>query len=276
MRALPRASDFALAAHGMVLLERSLDLGAIAVRQSCSGWVSGSVCALAFVYVEEGYYPPAITHLGALTVSGRAGLLSARDGRGLERLWSPADWDHWDSFSGNPDELDRDLERLGGLLAEAGCEDPEGAFLCELAWRLSRADWSGAMQASADFACWAMEHEDGGSAHETFRLTAPGQVVESYEARGWLPPSSESRERAAAETIRGMGATAGQARELLTIMEDLHDPEDIVEWLNDPAEMPGPDPDDIVAGPSMTPREALSRGRADLVIDLARSECGDE
>lgn len=276
MAALPRATSFGLAGGGLALLERTLEGGATAVRESCADRFSDSVCALSFVYVEEGF-APRITYLGALTVGGRAALFGSGEAKGLALLWSPADWDHWDFFAGTPEEMDGDLERLGGLLGEAGCDDPEGAYLCELAWRLSRADWSAVMKTSPDFACWTMEHEgSGGPAHETFRVTAREEAVERYERRGWLPASRASRERPVARTMREMGASEGQALELLTIMRDLFEPEEIIEWLNDPSELPGPDRDDLDSGPGLTAREALARGRADLVLAAARNECGED
>ncbi len=90
-----------------------------------------------------------------------------------------------------------------------------------------------------------MEHEDGwtGSVHETFRMTATARAVEHYEQRGWIPARREDRERPVLETVQRMGATAAQARELLAIMANLLEPEEIIEWLNDPSDMPDDDPD---------------------------------
>lgn len=163
--------------------------------------------------------------------------------------------------------MESGLERIGDLLEEAGCKDSEGALLCELAWRLSRSDWSAVMETSPDFACWAMEHEDGwtGSVHETFRLTARAEAVERYEERGWIPASRQDRERPVIETVQRMGATEAQARELLAIMADLFEPDEIVEWLNDPSDMVEADEDpDRETG--WTAKEALAQGRADLLV----------
>jgi len=276
MRALPRAASFDLDSDGATLLERLLKGAGDAVRDSCRGRFSRPVCALAFIYVEEGL-PPAVTYLGALTDPGRSALLEEPGEKAMRLLWSPADWDHPDFFAGTPAEMDSGLEQIGDLLEEAGCEDPEGAFLCELAWRLSRADWSAVMETSPDFACWAMEHEDGwtGSVHETFRLTATVRAIEQYEKREWIPASRLDREHLVIETVERMGGTQTQARELLAIMTDLFEPDEIVEWLNDPSEVVGADKDpDRETG--WTARDALAQGRAALVIAAARIECGED
>lgn len=272
MRALPRAASFDLDSDGAALLERLLKGAGDAVRDSCRGRFSRPVCALAFIYAEEDF-SPAVTYVYALTEAGRSALLEEPGEKAMQLLWSPADWDHSDFFAGTPPEMHRGLEQIGDLLGKAGCEDPEGAFLSELAWRLSRTDWSGVMETSPDFACWAMEHEWTASVYETFRLTAPAEAVDHYQKRGWIPASQQDRERLVIETIERMGGAPTHARELLAIMADLFEPEEIIEWLNDPTDLPD---DDLDARLGRTVKEALQQGRVDLVIDAARNVCGDD
>jgi len=82
--ALPRAASFGLNPEGAALLERLLKDAGEAVRDSCRGRFSSPVCALAFIYVEEGF-PPAVTYVFALTEVGRSALLEEPRTNELER-----------------------------------------------------------------------------------------------------------------------------------------------------------------------------------------------
>jgi hypothetical protein len=143
-----------------------------------------AVCTLALVYVPQ--HDVALAgELCALTGPYRASLLQRADDQGLWQLWSPVhgDWDHalrdlWTQ------ERVQEGERVGAELIAAGCQDPEGAVNCELAWRLSRHDWSSTMTVSDDFACFAVEHEVTEDMFDTFRVTAPAAAA--YQQRNWL------------------------------------------------------------------------------------------
>jgi hypothetical protein len=184
---LPRATEFELPPAGAALLQRLLRTEEARVRAVLrKRTFAGPVCSLAFIYVWEHDLPTA-TYTYALTEQARDAAFERHGEQGLWVLWSPADWDHADILDDDPgQDVYREAERLAAALQEAGCEDPEGAFVCELAYRLARASWSGVMPITEDFACWAMEHESDEDALETFRVTALAAAVSAYAARGWL------------------------------------------------------------------------------------------
>ena len=113
---------------------------------------------------------------------------------GPEGIWSPGAWPHWDFLPIPAEAVYARAELVAADLAEGGCEEAEGAFLCELADRMSRLDWQQhGVVAAPDLACWAVEHDTpAGWGHETFRVTARPEVVTAYERAGWLPAASES------------------------------------------------------------------------------------
>jgi hypothetical protein len=154
-------------------------------------WCAGrrfdaAVCTLALVYVDQ--HDVALAgDLCALTEPYRASLLERPDDQGLWQLWSPcySDWDH--AFRDLWSEARTEAgERVGAELIAAGCADPTGAFNCELAYRLSRHDWSSTMTVTDDFACFAVEHEVNEDMFDTFRATAPAAAVAAYQQRNWL------------------------------------------------------------------------------------------
>jgi hypothetical protein len=188
MPPLARASSFPLTGPGVERLERRLRTDESRLREALGDQTfAGPVCAVAFVYVHQPPAIPLMTHAYALTRPAlEAAFARHGDEQGLWVLWSPADWDHAELPSWPSDEIVDEAERLATHLRRARCRDPEGAFICELAYRVARADWSDVMTVTDDFASWAMEHEETEDVFETFRVTAPPNVVSTYVARGWL------------------------------------------------------------------------------------------
>jgi hypothetical protein len=186
MPPLPRASEFGLPPEGAELLERLLGTEEARVQEVLGRETfAGPVCALAFIYVREHDLPTA-SYTYALTERARDAAFERHGEQALWVLWSPSGWDHADILDDPGEATYRDAERLAAALKEAACEDPEGAFVCELAYRFARASWSGVMPVTGDFACWAMEHELTEDVLDTFRVTAPPAAVSAYVARGWL------------------------------------------------------------------------------------------
>lgn len=186
MTPLPRASEAGLSGPAAERLETHLLADEARVREACEARTFvGSVCALAIVYVWQLDLPRA-TGLYVLTELARDAIFESQGEQGLWLLWSPADWDHSDILS-RPRTVDHtDVEGLASDLIAAGCADPEGAFVCELAYRLVRRDWSAVMPLTPDFAGWAMEHDLSPDVFDTFRVTAPEAAVTAYDARSWL------------------------------------------------------------------------------------------
>lgn len=188
MPPLARASSFALTGPGAERLERRLQTEERRLRTALREQTfAGPVCAVAFIYVHQPPALPIVTYAYALT---RAALDEAFERHGDEQalwiLWSPADWEDVTLRGWPPDDGIAEAELLAKQLKRARCQDPEGAFICELAYRLSRADWSDVMAVTDDFASWATEHEIDEDALETFRATVRPDVVRTYAARGWL------------------------------------------------------------------------------------------
>jgi hypothetical protein len=186
MPALPRATAFPLAPGAAERLEALLAAEFERVRVACADeGLDAPVCALALIYVHEHDLALA-ENLYALTEPARARTFDHRREQGLWDLWSPAGWDHTNLLGPVNEVRLRDGERVAASLIAAGCTDPQGAFVRELAHRLARHDWAGVMTTTVDFACWAVEHEVTEDVFETFRVTAPPRAVEAYEQRGWL------------------------------------------------------------------------------------------
>jgi len=188
MPPLARASSFALTRPGVDRLERRLRTEESRLRTALGErTLAGPVCAVAFIYVHQPPAVPVVAHAYALT---RAALDAAFERHGDEQalwvLWSPADWDHTDLLSWPSDDILDEAERLAKQLKRARCKDPEGAFICELAYRVARSDWTDVMAVTDDFASWAMEHEETPDIFETFRVTATPEAISTYTARGWL------------------------------------------------------------------------------------------
>ena len=190
MPALARASSFALTGPGVERLERRLKSEEHRLRAALGERTyAGPVCAVAFIYVHQPPAIPVVAHAYALT---RPALDAAFERHGDEQalwvLWCPAAWDHADVLIWPRDEdgIVEEAERLANQLKRAGCRDPEGAFISDLAYRVCRADWSDVMAVTDDFASWAMEHEETPDVFETFRVTAPPDIISTYAARGWL------------------------------------------------------------------------------------------
>ncbi len=208
---------------------------------------------------------PFPSHAGALTDAQRAAL-------GPEGIWSTGDWPHCDLLPIPPEAVYARAELVAADLAEAGCDQAEGAFLCELAYRMSRLDWQEhGVAAASDMACWAVEHDTpSGWAHETFRVTARPDVVTAYESAGWLPAASE----AGVETVlMDAGASDAQAREIVSALSELFDASEIFEWLGasliNPEELALPDAE---RREPLTALEVVRIGRADAVLAAIREE----
>jgi hypothetical protein len=185
--ALPRATDYVLAVGDASRLEDLLIVEHTRVRTAVANEdFDGPVCALALLYVGQEDIPVAFETY-ALTERERDTAL-ARDGeQGLWRLWSPADWGHaefvvWPS----DDRVVEDARCIAAALRQAGCDNPEGAVACELAYRLAHADWSDVMVVSQDFACWASHHDVTEETLKNFRASVTATTLAAYELRRWL------------------------------------------------------------------------------------------
>lgn len=271
MAALPLATSFPLPDDAAARLEALLGEAQTHVASVVlDELIEAPLACLAFVFTEE-HELPFPSYTAALSESERESLVAKQ---GPEVLWSPAEWQHWDFLPPPPDEVYERVEIVGADLQEVGCEGVEGAFLCELAYRLSRADWSRHGVATVpDFACWAVEHDvPTGWGHETFRVTARPEVVSAYEAAGWLPRESFAY---LARVLRDAGASDAAAAELIEILSELFDAAETLRWLEDPmlgAEelgVPEREQRDLVA-----PLDAIKRGRTDAVLALAREQFG--
>lgn len=214
---------------------------------------------------------PYPSHTSALSELERSALVADR---GVEALWfrgvAPL------GLSRTPAaEVERKIDPVAADLHAAGCENPDGAFLCELAHRLSRLVWrEHGVEATPDFAYWAVEHDvPTGWVHETFRVTARPDVVSAYEGAGWLPRESFCLPGRDA-TGRG-GERCRRAAELIEVMSELFDAAEIFGWLEDPmlgAEelgVPEREQTDLIA-----PIQAIRSGRSDAVLALAREQFG--
>lgn len=188
MPPLARASSFALTGPGVERLEQRLKTEESRLRAALGEQTfAGPVSAVAFIYVHQPPAIPVVAHAYALSRTALDAAFERHgDEQGLWILWSPADWDHPELLSCPSDDIIEEAERLAKQLKRARCKDPEGAFICELAYRVARADWSDVMTVTDDFATWAMEHEETPDIFETFRITAAPEAISAYTARDWL------------------------------------------------------------------------------------------
>jgi hypothetical protein len=182
-----RASTYSLSGRGRAMLEEVLDAECSMVRRDCGKRdFGGRVCALAFIYAADVPLLPVTTYHYALTEARRDAVIADDAGAGAELVWSPPEWDFENFLEGTPDENYPRAQQLADDLQRAGCEDPEGAFLQDLACVLARVDWSQTMDVTADFACWATEHEWASDTAAEFSAVNMRATVQSYERRGWL------------------------------------------------------------------------------------------
>ena len=186
MSSPPRATSFALSDTDAQRLERHLRADETRVRQALAERAfAGPVCALAFVYV--GQEPLALaTYVCALTEATREAAFERHGEQALWKLWFAPDWDHVDVLAGASAGSIDEAGYVANRLKRAGCGNPEGAFVSELAYRLARLDWSDVMETSSDFACWASDHEGTAVVLDNFRATAPSAVIAVFEERSWL------------------------------------------------------------------------------------------
>lgn len=174
------------------MLDRVLSAECERLKEGCRERAfRGPVCALAFIYVEDYVDSPELlaTYTYALSEAKRQMVLAEGGEQAADIVWSPPEWDHEHLVDPAEPEAYRAAEPLVAELERARCTDPEGAFLRELAYTLARLDWTGVMDVSDDFACWATEHEYRADVFEIFRATNKPETVRAYERRGWLPPA---------------------------------------------------------------------------------------
>jgi hypothetical protein len=267
-----RASEFALTSDGEARLGALLAMEEFRVRSACGLLrLNSNACAIAFVYTQE-HDLPLVTYTSLLTADAREKQRGAPE-KDLF-MWHPADWDHWHFYDESPEDLGEEPERLSADLLAAGCEDPEGAFLRDLARRLARADWAGVMAATDDFACYVVSEGDYAGSKEAFRETVSPEVVAAWEREGWLSPLTAAGLH---DTLITHGASREQAQEISVTMLALFDFDEINEWLDAPNS--GRWVEDDEGKPrhlpeDWTPRRALEAGHGDYVVRLARAEAG--
>lgn len=268
MAALPLATSFPLPAAAEARLEALLvDAEEHVVATVREEGIAPLAC-LAFEFTGEDDLPYP-TYTGALSEPERAALLA--DG-GKEALWFPGDWPRWDFLDPPPPSVDARIDAVRADLHAAGCDAAEGAFLCELAYRLSRLAWrEHGVETTPDIACWAVEHDEGWP-HETFRVAARPEVVAAYEAAGWLPLESNAY---VARVLRDAGASDAAAAEIIDILSELFDAAETLAWLEDPMlgaeELGVPEREQVDL---VTPLAAIRLGKADAVLALAREDFG--
>lgn len=182
-----RATEFVLAPADAARLTSHLAAEEARIRASLADLrLADPVCAVALVYVGQEDIPLGIDTY-ALTEASRDAAFADQGEQALWVLWSPSDWDYRELVPWPSDDATVEVaKRVGGALKLAGCGNPEGAFACDLAYRLARADWSDVMPVTTDFASWASDHEVTHEVLDNFRVSATVQVIETYEARGWL------------------------------------------------------------------------------------------
>jgi hypothetical protein len=232
--------------------------------------LSGPACALAFFYAQE-HESPLAGWLALLTAEHRERLAERSEMASV--MWQPAEWDHWDILDAvGVDDVGDRPERVAGDLIAAGCADPEGAFLTELAYRLSRGDWSAVMPVTTDFACFVVAHDLDWDNLETFRATVSPDIVRSWERGGWLASKTVSGLQA---TLRELGADSAQASRISRALLEVYDLDEATDWLDEPGIEGWLDDSEweALARPQdWTPREAIRRGHTDLVIRAALGE----
>ena len=178
------ASELLRDTRGRELLAAQIDADAEHVSAALTrARMLSPLCCLGFVYVADDE-TAAVSYINGWTREARDEAFAVAGEAALWKLWSQTDWDlDLDDLIAPPapSPLTRELTQL---LLDVGCEEPAGAVLMDLAHRLNRSPLS--VEITADFACWASEHEMSDEPWRWMTAAARREVVERYARRGWL------------------------------------------------------------------------------------------
>jgi hypothetical protein len=179
----PRASELLSDQATRELLQQQLDADVDHVKATVAQTrLESALCCLGLLYTAEEEVA-AVSHLYGWTQAARASAFNADTEAALWTLWG-ADWDiHYDDVVAPP-ALTETTRRLTQALLEAGCDEPAGAFLMDLAYRLNREVLP--VATTPDFACWASEHEIDDEPWRWMTVVARPEVIDRFAANGWL------------------------------------------------------------------------------------------
>jgi len=166
------------------LLEQQLIADADHVTRALSQLrLTSPLSCLALVYAADEELA-SVSLLYGWTQAARDAAFAADADAALWSLWGPADWEvEYDAVVEPPTPLDG-TAALTRLLLQAGCDEPAGAVLMDLAYRLNRSPLP--VELARDFACWASEHEMDDEPWRWMTAVARSDTVAQYDANGWL------------------------------------------------------------------------------------------
>jgi hypothetical protein len=125
-----------------------------------------------------------VSYIVGWTEAARNEAFAAGGESALWTLWGAADWDvEYDDVVAPP-EPDVRTHKLTELLLDAGCDEPAGAFLMDLAHRLNRSPLP--VATTVDFACWPAEHEVDDEPWRWMTAVARSHVIDRYAINDWL------------------------------------------------------------------------------------------
>lgn len=180
----PRASSLLTDHVGRELLERQLSADSDHVRAALTTVrLCSPLSCLALTYVADEELA-SVSYIVGWTQEARDAAFAADAEESLWTLWGAAGWDLDLDDVIEPPAPDRTTRELTQRLLDAGCPEPAGALLMDLAYRLNRAALP--VSTTSDFACWPAEHEMDDEPWHWMTAVARPEVVELYAKAGWL------------------------------------------------------------------------------------------
>lgn len=179
-----RASELLSDQAARELLAQQLDADVEHVKAAVAqARLASALCCLGFVYTADEELA-AVSYLYGWTEEARASAFEADPEAALWTLWGPADWDIDYDDAVEPPDPNETTHRLTHALLDTGCDEPAGAYLMELAYRLNREVLP--IATTPDFACWASEHQMDDEPWRWMTAVARPAVIDRFAANGWL------------------------------------------------------------------------------------------